>query len=154
MTFILLGAALISVVLAIASILQGQVENGEEWLEFMDVIIIFAVVITNAAIGTVQEKKAEKALDALKEMPSPTATVRREGEMHCVKAEDVVAGDIVILEEGRIVPADIRLLESFSLKTNESSLTVRFFLAEKFGNVYINRRADMAQLVEQFTRNE
>ena len=66
MTFILLGASVLSLILAVLNIAQGKVEPGQEWLEFMDVAIIFAVVLINAVIGTVQEKKAEKALEALK----------------------------------------------------------------------------------------
>lgn len=123
MTFILLGASVLSLILAVLNIAQGKVEPGREWLEFMDVAIIFAVVLINAVIGTVQEKKAEKALEALKKMSSPRASVRRGGRILSVDAKDLVPGDIVILEEGRVVPADIRILESFSLKSNESSLT-------------------------------
>ena len=123
MTFILLGASVLSLILAVLNITQGKVEPGQEWLEFMDVAIIFAVVLINAVIGTVQEKKAEKALEALKKMSSPRASARRGGRILSVDAKDLVPGDIVILEEGRIVPADIRILESFSLKSNESSLT-------------------------------
>lgn len=123
MTLILAIAALISLALGIVNIVQGKAEKGKEWLDFVDVIIIFGVVIINAVIGTIQEMKAEKALEALKQMSSPSATVKRDGKIITIKAEDVVLGDIVILEEGRTVPADIRLLSGFSLKANESSLT-------------------------------
>ena len=99
MTFILLGASVLSLILAVLNIAQGKVEPGQEWLEFMDVAIIFAVVLINAVIGTVQEKKAEKALEALKKMSSPRASVRRGGRILSVDAKDLVPGDIVILEE-------------------------------------------------------
>jgi Ca2+-transporting ATPase len=81
--------------------------------QFADVIIIFGVFVLNATIGTIQETKAEKALEALKKLSSPTATVRRDGKIVEVKAEELVPGDIVVLEEGRTVPADLRLNQSF-----------------------------------------
>jgi Ca2+-transporting ATPase len=75
-------------------------------------VIIFGVIVVNAIIGTIQETKAEKALEALKKLSSPTATVRRDGKLVEVKAEELVPGDIVVLEEGRTVPADLRLDQS------------------------------------------
>ena len=114
MIYILLAAALISALITIFS------EGHDDWA---DVIIILAVVILNATIGTIQEVKAENALEALKKLSSPTATVRRDGKVIEIKAEDLVVGDIVVLEEGRIVGADMRLLIEYNLKTDESSLT-------------------------------
>ena len=119
MTGILAVAAIISLVLAIIGMNNGT--EGPESLA--DVFIIFGVVLLNATIGTIQEMKAEKALEALKNMSAPTATVRRGGKIIEVKAEELVPGDIVILEEGRTVPADLRLLTSYSLKADEASLT-------------------------------
>ncbi|MFA5480886.1 MAG: cation-translocating P-type ATPase [Bacilli bacterium] len=113
MIYILLAAAIISGVVTI-------IEGTNEWA---DVIIILAVVLLNATIGAIQEVKAENALEALKKMSSPTATVRRDGKVIEIKAEDLVVGDIVVLEEGRTVGADIRLLIEYNLKTDESSLT-------------------------------
>ena len=131
MTLILAGAAIISLVLGIINIVQGNVDPGEEWQEFMDVVIIFGVVIINAVIGTVQEMKAEKALEALKKMSAPKATVRRGGKLIEIDAADLVVGDIVILEEGRTVPADLRLFKGFALKCDEASLTGESVPAEK-----------------------
>lgn len=121
MVIVLFVAALISLGLAIAGTIKTNGASG--FADYADVIIIFAVVVINAIIGTIQETKAEKALDALKKLSSPTATVRRNGKLVEIKAEDLVPGDIVILEEGRSVPADLRLLKGFSIKANESSLT-------------------------------
>ncbi len=131
MTLILALAAIISLVLGIINITQGKVPAGEEWQEFMDVVIIFGVVAINAAIGTIQEMKAEKALEALKKMSAPKATVRRGGEMFEIPASELVKGDIVILEEGRTVPADLRLIKGFAIKCDEASLTGESVPAEK-----------------------
>lgn len=113
MIYILIAAAIISAVVTI-------IEGHNDWA---DVIIILAVVFLNATIGTIQEVKAENALEALKKLSSPTATVRRDGKVFEIKAEDLVVGDIVILEEGRSIGADMRLLKEYNLKTDESSLT-------------------------------
>ena len=113
MIFILLAAALLSVAISI----YNTVHNGESF-DFADPVIIMGVCVLNAIIGTVQENKAEKSLEALKKMSSPTCVVRREGKLVELKAEQLVPGDIVILEEGRTVPADLRLIQSVNLKTD------------------------------------
>lgn len=120
--------------------------------EFADAIIIIAVILLNATIGMVQESKAEKSLEALKKLSSPTALVRRNGKSIEVAAADLVIGDIVILEAGRIIPADLRLLSSINLKIEESALTGESvpvqkdadFVAE--GEVTLGDRLNMAYL--------
>ncbi len=91
--------------------------------DWPDVIIILAVIFINSLIGTIQELKAESSLEALKKMSSPESTVIREGLHQKIKASELVAGDLVVLEEGDTVGADLRLIESVNLKINESSLT-------------------------------
>ena len=113
MTIILIVAAAISGVLAI-------VENGEG---VADVIIIMAVVLINAILGLVQESKAEQAIAALQEIAAATSKVLRDGKQITVHSEDLVPGDIVILEAGDAVPADCRILECASLKIEEAALT-------------------------------
>ena len=130
MIFILLAAALLSVGISIFNV----VKNGESF-DFADPIIILGVCVLNAIIGTVQENKAEKSLEALKKMSSPTCVVRRDGKLIELKAEELVLGDIVILEEGRTVPADLRLTEAINLKTDESSLTGESLPVEKDANI-------------------
>ena len=130
MIFILLAAALLSVAISIFN----TVKNGESF-DFADPIIILGVCVLNAIIGTVQENKAEKSLEALKKMSSPTCVVRRDGKLVELKAEELVPGDIVILEEGRTVPADLRLTEAINLKTDESSLTGESLPVEKDANI-------------------
>ena len=95
--------------------------NGEA--DYIDSIIIVAIVIFNAIMGLVQEQKAEKSLEALKKMSAPNAKVRRNGRVQEIDATMVVPGDIVILEAGNYVPADCRLINSYNLKIEESALT-------------------------------
>lgn len=106
------------IVLLVAAMIAGFLAH-----EWPDAFIILAVVILNAIFGVFQEAKAEQAIDALKEMATPDAHVRRDGEIVTIKSEELVVGDIVLLEAGDIVPADLRLLESAALKIEESALT-------------------------------
>ena len=130
MIFILLAAALLSIAISI----YNSIHNGEAF-DFADPIIIMGVCVLNAIIGTVQENKAEKSLEALKKMSSPTCVVRRDGKLVELKAEELVPGDIVILEEGRTIPADLRLIQSINLKTDESSLTGESLPVEKDADI-------------------
>ena len=91
--------------------------------EFGDTIIIMAVILLNSIVGVIQEGKAQKALDALKKLTSPSALVKREGQTYEIPSEELVPGDLVILEAGRQIPADLRLISSASLKIEESALT-------------------------------
>ena len=121
MIIILLAAAAISGVLAVA--------EGES---FTDVIIILAVVIVNAVLGVYQESKAEKAIEALQEMSAATSRVLRDGKIVSVHSEDLVVGDVVLLEAGDAVPADGRLIENASLKIEEAALTGESVPVTKF----------------------
>lgn len=91
--------------------------------EYIDSVIIIVVILINAGIGVFQEVKAGKAIDALMEMTSPKALVKRDSHTTEIDSAELVPGDIVILEAGRIVPADLRLIESANLQTEESALT-------------------------------
>ena len=111
------------ITLIIAAIISAVVSklNGEA--DYIDSIIIVAIVIFNAIMGLVQEQKAEKSLEALKKMTAPNAKVRRNGRVQEIDATMVVPGDIVVLEAGNYVPADCRLINSYNLKIEESALT-------------------------------
>ncbi len=91
--------------------------------EWADASIIALVVILNAVIGVIQESKAEQALEALKKMSTPKAIVKRDGELKEIPSEHVVPGDIVMLDAGRYIPCDLRLIETANLKIEESALT-------------------------------
>ena len=112
MIIMLIGAAIISAVTSIAS--------GEG---FADVFIILFVVIVNTILGMVQESKAEHAIDSLMEMTKATSKTIRDGVIQNIKSEELVAGDIIVLEAGDAVPADCRIIESFSMKVEEAALT-------------------------------
>src|SRR3990167_2558447 len=91
--------------------------------EWIDALAIIAIVIINAIIGFIQEYRAEKSLAALQKMSAPFSKVMQDGEMHSIPSRDIVPGDIVLLEAGDYAPADGRLCSSFSLRTQEASLT-------------------------------
>ena len=142
MIFILLAAAFLSIGVS----LYNTLKNGEDF-DFADPIIILGVVILNAFIGTIQENKAEKSLEALKKMSSPTCIVKRDGQLVELKAEELVPGDIVILEEGRTVPADLRLIETVNLKTDESSLTGESLPVEKNADIVFSEEVGVGDRV-------
>ncbi|OGR65132.1 MAG: ATPase [Elusimicrobia bacterium GWB2_63_22] len=112
-------------VLIAAALVSGAIG---EWL---DAAVIGAIVILNAVMGFVQEYRAQKAMDALKKMAAPSASVIRDGKPESIPAAALVPGDIVLLEAGSVVPADLRLLESASLKAEEAALTGESLSVEK-----------------------
>jgi Ca2+-transporting ATPase len=116
---ILMAAVVISVGLGIVSYKPGTGLPDE----ITDAIVIFAIVIACVALGVIEEYRSEKAMEALKKMAALTATVIREGTDVEIPARDVVPGDIVVLSTGDKIPADLRLIEAFNLRTDEASLT-------------------------------
>ena len=108
-------------VLLVAAVVSMFAHQGDP--DPTDAIIIFAVVLLNAVLGVFQESKAEEAIEALKKMASPVASVLRDGHVEHIKGEDIVVGDVVILEAGDVVPADMRLFEVNTVKIEESALT-------------------------------
>ena len=112
------------IILILASIVSAGISYLQGENDYIDSIIIIAIVILNAIMGVVQEAKAEKSIEALKQMTPPKAKVIRDnGKSKEINAEELVPGDIIVLEAGNYVPADCRLLESHNLKIEESSLT-------------------------------
>ena len=144
MIIILIVAAVISAVIAVT---QNE--------PFTDVIIIGVVVILNAVLGVYQENKAEKAIEALQQMTAATSKVLRDGVLRIVKSEDLVVGDVIILEAGDSVPADARITECASLKAEESALTgesvpvtktVRAIEGDSDGKVPLGDRKNMVYM--------
>ncbi len=134
MILILIAAAVISLVIAIV---EGDAK------EFFEPALIMTIVIVNAIMGMLQESKAEKALEALKNMSAPHARVIRDGEEKIVDAAELVPGDIIRLEAGDFVPADARLLHSVSLKSEEAALTGESVPSEKNADATVKEDAPL-----------
>lgn len=151
MIFVLFAAILVTAAISIYDTVKWlRAGNAFDFFgvgDWPDVIIILCVVLINAVLGTVQEIKARSSLDALKKLSSPEATVIRDGKRRKIKSEDLVVGDIVVLEEGDTVCADIRLLESYNLKANESSLTGESTQVEKDASVTLSEPVGVADRV-------
>lgn len=135
MIIILLAAAVISFAISFM--------HGDN--EYIDSIIILAIVVCNALIGMIQELRADKAIDALKKMSSPHATVIRGGRRESIDSTELVPGDVVIIKTGDLVPADIRLLKSVDLKTEESALTGESLPVEKDAGALCPEKSTIAE---------
>lgn len=141
MVLVLLGASLISSIIG----------------DMVDAVTILAIVLVNAFLGFLQEYRAEKSLNEIKKLASPTARVLRDGEVKTVPASEVVPGDIVLIEAGDRIPADVRLIETFSLEIDEAALTGESVPVEKKveileGEVPLAERSNMAFLGTMVTR--
>lgn len=132
---------LLVIVLIAASVLSiviGEVVDG---------IVILGIVILNAVLGIVQERKASDALKALKEMAAPKAKVIRDGKIESIDSSELVPGDIVVLEAGDYVPADLRLVESVNLKIDESALTGESVAVDKEATGVLDENAPIADRI-------
>ena len=142
--------AMIVILLLAAAVSFGVACFGHDPMEFFEPALILLIVVLNAVLGVVQESKAEKALDALKNLSAPHARVLRDGKEQVIDASQLVPGDILRLEAGDFIPADVRLLKSVSLKSEESALTGESVPAEKDAdqeipeNAPLGDRANMA----------
>ena len=134
MILILIGAAIISF---------AVIYIEKNWGELFEPALILLIVILNAVMGVMQESKAEKALDALKNMSAPHARVLRDGKEKVVEASELVPGDIIHLEAGDFIPADARLISSASLKSEESALTGESVPSEKDSEAIIEEKAPL-----------
>ncbi len=141
MIIILLIAAAVSLSVAI----YEGVKHGFDVVEMIEPFLILAIVVINAVMGVVQESKAEKALDALKNMSAPHARVIRGGVEKIIPSAELVPGDIIKLEAGDFVPADARLIKSVNLKSEESALTGESVPSEKFADAVVKEKAPIGE---------
>ena len=135
------------IILIIASIVSVGISWYQGENDYIDSIIIIAIVVLNAIMGVLQEAKAEKSIESLKKMTPQMSKVIRNGKEIEIHSEELVIGDIVILEAGNSVPADCRIIESFNLKVEESSLTGETEAVEKDGNVICKKGIPLGDIV-------
>lgn len=134
------------IILIIASIISAVVSKMQGENDYVDSIIIIGIVVFNALMGVIQEAKAEKSIEALKQMTPQLAKTIRSGKTVEINAEELVKGDIIILDAGNFVPADCRILESHNLKIEESSLTGETQGAEKDADVLCSKNAPLGDM--------
>ncbi|MDY5982782.1 MAG: cation-translocating P-type ATPase [Anaeroplasma sp.] len=151
MIYVLFAAIAVTVGVSIYETIKVIKEGGSfdffSTGDWPDVIIILIVILMNAFIGTIQELKAQTSLEALKKMSSPESTVIRDGKRIKVKSSNLVPGDVVIIEEGDTIGADLRLIEAVNLKVNESSLTGESVPVEKDSNVVFTDKVALGDKV-------
>ena len=135
------------IILIIAAIVSAIISYLEKTNEYIDSVIIIVIVVLNALIGVIQEEKAKKSLDALKKMAVPICKVKRNGNLEEIKSEDLVPGDIVYIDTGSYVPADIRLIKTYNLKIEESSLTGETVHIEKDANKVLDPNIPVGDMV-------
>ena len=135
------------IILIISAIISAIVTKIDGSNDYIDSIIIITIVMLNAIMGALQEAKAEKSIDALKQMSTPVVKVKREGNIVTIPNEDVVIGDLVLLEAGNYVPADCRIIKSYNLKIEESSLTGETVPIQKDENVKLKSDCNIGDML-------
>lgn len=132
---------IILLVAAVISAATDMIEHGG-FVTPTDALIILVVVLINAVLGVVQENKAEKAVEALQKMSAATTKTLRDGKVVTVKSEDLVVGDIILLDAGDAIPADCRIIESFSMKIEEAALTGESVPVTKIVNALMGKKGE------------
>ena len=135
------------IILIMASIVSAGISWYQGENDYIDSIIIIAIVVLNALMGVLQEAKAEKSIESLKKMTPQMSKVIRDGKEIEIPSENLTVGDIVILEAGNRVPADCRIIENYNLKVEESSLTGETEAVEKDGNVICKKGIPLGDIV-------
>ena len=135
------------IILIIAAIVSAAMSFAEGTNDYIDSVIIVFIVVLNAILGLIQEYKAEKSLEALKKMSAPTAKVKRNGEIITIPSDELVPGDYIIIETGSYVPADCRLINSYNLKIEESSLTGETVAVNKEAKTSLSENVPVGDMV-------
>lgn len=134
------------IVLIIASAISAGISYFEQSNDYIDSIIIIGIVIINAFMGVAQESKAEKSIEALQKLSAPQAKVKRDGQVKQVPSEELVPGDIVLIEAGCYIPADIRLISTYNFKVEESALTGENISVEKNAKSLVNSNSSLGDM--------
>ena len=135
------------IILIIASIISAGISFVQGENDYMDSVIIIAIVILNAIMGLIQEERAEKSIEALKKLTPQIAKVVRNSRQQTINAENLVPGDIILLENGNYIPADCRLLETYNLKVEESTLTGETQAVLKNANIECKNNVALGDMV-------
>lgn len=134
------------IILIISAIISAGISYTQHSNDYIDSIIIIGIVIINAVMGVLQESKAEKAIEALQKLSSPHTKVRRENEIISIDSEEVVPGDLIIIEAGDYIPADARLINTYNIKVEESALTGETVAVEKNANKILENNSSIGDM--------
>lgn len=134
------------IILLISAGISAGISYFEHSNDYIDSIIIVGIVILNAIMGVIQESKAEKSIEALQKLSSPQAKVKRNGQSRLIASEELVPGDIVYIEAGNYVPADVRLINAYNFKVEESALTGETIPVEKNAEKIINENSNLGDM--------
>ncbi|MEG0872857.1 MAG: HAD-IC family P-type ATPase [Clostridia bacterium] len=135
------------IILLVAALISAAISYFQGINDYVDSIIIIAIVVFNAILGVFQEAQAEKSIEALKKMSAPIAKVKRDGKILTIQGIDLVPGDIIVLEAGNFIPADCRLISSYNLKIEESTLTGETQDVEKNANIILNKNIPIGDMI-------
>lgn len=134
------------IILIIAAIISAEVSYLQGSHDYIDSIIIIAIVVLNAIVGLIQESKAEKSIEALKKLTAPKAKVKRNGNVVTINSEELVPGDVIVIETGDYVPADCRLIQCCRLKVEESALTGETVPVLKDANIVLQNETAIGDM--------
>ena len=134
------------ITLIIAAVISAVISYIQNENDYIDSIIIIAIVVLNAIVGVIQESKAEKSIEALKKLTAPKAKVKRDGNFLNINSEELVPGDIIKIEAGDYIPADCRLVSAYNLKVEESTLTGEILPVEKEANIILNENIQIGDM--------
>ena len=134
------------IILLISAGISAGISYFEHSNDYIDSIIIIGIVIINAFMGVAQESKAEKSIEALQKLSAPQAKVKRGGQVKQVPSEELVPGDIVLIEAGCYIPADIRLISTYNFKVEESALTGENIPVEKNAKSLVNSNSSLGDM--------
>ena len=138
------------IILILAAAISAVISYIQKQNDYVDSIIIIGIVVLNAIVGVIQENKAEKSIEALKKLTAPKARVKRDGSYLIIDSQELVPGDIIKIEAGDYIPADCRLISSYNLKVEESTLTGETLPVDKEANIILNENiqiGDMKNLI-------